>query len=141
MKRKRFRITCLIVFVFVLSYCGYNMVYATDSKTSNVDDDQETSQNSDEQIDYEFFEALGLYHTTAVFPDVITMIDGSWEILDNGQRKFIHNDNRDTVNGWQYIDGHWYFFDMNGIMYTGWLEDNGHIYYLSEDSSTIGQMP
>lgn len=34
-------------------------------------------------------------------------------------------------NGWGYIDG-WYYFDINGIMQTGWIYDKSQWYYLSD---------
>ncbi|MDR3597885.1 cell wall-binding protein [Clostridium sp.] len=32
--------------------------------------------------------------------------------------------------GWECIDGEWYYFDNNGYMKTGWLNDGGKWYYL-----------
>lgn len=32
---------------------------------------------------------------------------------------------------WEKIDGNWYYFDSNGIMQTGWVEDD--MYYCGED--------
>lgn len=37
----------------------------------------------------------------------------------------------DKVVGWKNIDGSWYYFDKDGIMYTGWLKDSGAWYNLS----------
>ena len=140
MKFKRSKITLLLLATIVVSCYGYQMAYATESKNGDYDYAHDGSQDADDQIDYEFFEALGLYYTTAVFPESILRIDGTWVIYANGQRRYIHNDNNYTINGWEYIDGHWYFFDLSGYMYTGWLADNGHIYYMSEETLTLGQM-
>lgn len=38
--------------------------------------------------------------------------------------------------GWKSIDGKWYYFNTDGIMYTGWLKDSGEWYNLSNN----GQM-
>ena len=39
------------------------------------------------------------------------------------------------------MNGSWYYFDADGYMHTGWLEWNGHWYYLeSKIGSTCGTM-
>lgn len=39
-------------------------------------------------------------------------------------------------NTWDRINDHWYYFDQNGIMMTGWIWNNDHWYYALPD----GQM-
>lgn len=34
---------------------------------------------------------------------------------------------------WQYINDHYYYFDADGYMVTGWLKDGSNYYYLKED--------
>ncbi|MFR4063541.1 MAG: hypothetical protein ACLT1I_12670 [Mediterraneibacter faecis] len=34
-----------------------------------------------------------------------------------------------TRNGWEYINGHWYYFDQSGWMVTGWLKLGNTWYY------------
>ena len=49
---------------------------------------------------------------------------GIWQFLVDGT----------PYVGWLYdTDGHHYYFNSDGIMQTGWLEDNGKRYYLDED--------
>ncbi|MGN0351736.1 MAG: metallophosphoesterase [Roseburia sp.] len=38
-------------------------------------------------------------------------------------------------NGWQYINGTWYFFNSNRYMETGWLQHNGIWYYLNSSGA------
>ena len=42
-----------------------------------------------------------------------------------------------AVTGWQYKNGHWYYYDSNGRIHTGWLYDRGVWYYL--DGSGVMQ--
>ena len=43
--------------------------------------------------------------------------------------------------GWKKINNKWYYFDGEGVMKTGWLQTKeGAWYYLSQDTSTKGQM-
>ena len=44
-----------------------------------------------------------------------------------------HGDGSCTKFGWEYIDGAWYFFDMNGWMETGWLQLGNNHYYLNSN--------
>ncbi|BBK76725.1 DUF4362 domain-containing protein [Clostridium butyricum] len=37
--------------------------------------------------------------------------------------------------GWQYIENNWYYFDSNGYMRTGWIEDGDNWYYLLENGA------
>ena len=37
-------------------------------------------------------------------------------------------------------NNHWYAIDMNSVMITGWLKDNGEYYYLSENSANKGEV-
>ena len=55
---------------------------------------------------------------------------GHW-ITENstGRKWFRHMNGNYTVNGWELILGQWYFFDHEGWMKTGWVQDNGVWYY------------
>jgi hypothetical protein len=43
----------------------------------------------------------------------------------------------DVQNGWIKKDGSWYFYDMNGLLYTGWLKDKGDWYYLDPENGMM----
>lgn len=45
----------------------------------------------------------------------------NWNWSENGERAV----------GWKAIDGNWYYFNKDGIMYTGWLKDGEKWYNLS----------
>ena len=42
-----------------------------------------------------------------------------------------HADGRYTTNGWEVINGAWYYFDGAGWMVTGWVKLSGTWYYLT----------
>ena len=43
--------------------------------------------------------------------------------IQNGSRWWYrHQDDSYTTNGWEYINGQWYYFDQSGWMVTGWLK-------------------
>ena len=54
-----------------------------------------------------------------------------WVQASDGRWWYRHADSSYTTNGWELIDGEWYWFDAKGWMYVGWLEYKGHWYYLS----------
>lgn len=40
------------------------------------------------------------------------------------------------VNGWQYIDGEWYWFDMGNVLFQGgWFNEGTGWYYANADGS------
>ena len=43
-----------------------------------------------------------------------------------------HADGSYTRDGWEQIDGKWYYFDADGWMVTGWVHYGQHWYYMSE---------
>ena len=60
-----------------------------------------------------------------------TMI--GWLEKDGGQWNYINNGIA-VRNCWENIGDHWYYFDSDGRMLTGWQELNGELYYLAEQS-------
>lgn len=52
-----------------------------------------------------------------------------WQNINN-EYKYVHDDASVTENGWEYIDGYWYYFGTDGWMTRGWIYINGYWYYL-----------
>ena len=52
-------------------------------------------------------------------------VGSDWYFVRNGA----------LVSGWEYINGHWYWFDSSAgcKMATGWIELSGSRYYLAQD--------
>ncbi len=48
---------------------------------------------------------------------------------------YCHADGSYTKDGWELIEGKWYYFDKDGWMITGWLNKNDKWYYLKSDGS------
>ena len=63
-----------------------------------------------------------------------------WNKFGSGWKYFIlpedEYDDFDYYNdGWEQIDGKWYFFDQDEWMLTGWIKDDGEWYYLKADGA------
>lgn len=131
----------LMCAVLTIGSLSTTSVMASSKKDCNTDDTQIQSHiNSETQIDYSYFEELGLYHVGYDVYMENTRQGGTWERTPSGNWMYIHEDGSFTTNGWERIDGYWYFFDQSGYMYTGWLEHNGKIYYLNENAPGRGRM-
>lgn len=63
--------------------------------------------------------------------------DGEWIQAADGRWRYRHSDGSYTVNGWEYINGSWYYFDASGWMMTGWIQVNGNWYYLSSSGAMV----
>lgn len=58
--------------------------------------------------------------------------NGQWIQEANGLWWYRHWDGSYTTNGWESINGKWFYFDASGWMVTGWIYYNGAWYYLYE---------
>ena len=61
---------------------------------------------------------------------------GSWKLV-NGSYSYLYSDGTKAVNCWLEIDGQWYYFNMQGIMATGWLKDGGNYFYLDPATGSM----
>lgn len=63
-------------------------------------------------------------------------VSGIW-IKDpvNGKWWYKHSDGTCTKNGWEYINGQFYYFDAYGWMVTGWQKVGNYWYYLGTGDS------
>lgn len=58
--------------------------------------------------------------------------EGEWIQAKDGRWWYRRGDGSYPADGWEVIDHHWYLFDKDGWMLTGWQQVNGEIYYLQE---------
>lgn len=77
--------------------------------------------------------AAGMFAT-----GVVSAAGGYWNETDEGWR-YLESNGRPVVNRFANIDGHWYSFDQDGIMQTGWynLPDSDIWYYFQKDGSAV----
>jgi lysozyme len=62
-----------------------------------------------------------------------TTISGTW-IIKNGKWWYEHTDGSYTSNGWEKIDGSWYYFDSEGWMAYDWKKAGNNWYYLGNSN-------
>ena len=55
---------------------------------------------------------------------------GAW-VQDGKKWKYMQSDGTYACDGWEYIDGEWYYFGTDEYMSVGWIKDNGVWYYLN----------
>ena len=71
-----------------------------------------------------FTEGALLYETT---------IAGGW-IIKNGKWWYEHTDGSYTKDGWEKIDGSWYYFDSKGWMAYDWKKNGNNWYFLGNSN-------
>lgn len=62
---------------------------------------------------------------------------GTWITDPSGKRWYRHSDGSYTKNGWEQIDGEWYYFDSSGWMKTGFILYNNYWYYCFPSSGKM----
>lgn len=62
---------------------------------------------------------------------------GEWRQGEDGRWWYRHADGSYTSDGWEYIDGHWYLFDVAGWMLTGWQKVGGKWYYMASSGAMM----
>ena len=75
-------------------------------------------------------------------PRVLT--NGTWVKNDDGSWMFVGTDGKPVI-GWKYLNtltgAHWFYFDNNGKMLTGWLvTEDGKWHYLNPNGDSVGAM-
>ena len=71
-----------------------------------------------------------------------TVSQAQWIQATDGTGRwwYKHADGSFTSNGWESINGKWYYFDAAGWMKTGWLAVGGSTYYLGSDGAMVTGM-
>ena len=71
-------------------------------------------------------------------PAVSAAGKGYWNESGNGWRYF-EDETRMVVNRFAHIDGHWYNFDQDGLMQTGWynLPSSDIWYYFDKNGMAV----
>ncbi len=71
-----------------------------------------------------------------------TLTSGNWEQTADGSWMFKGTNGSYCRNTWAYLSSktgsHWYYFDANGKMVTGWILSGGSWYYLTESGTYLG---
>lgn len=75
-------------------------------------------------------------------PRVLT--NGTWVKKDDGSWMFVGTDGKPVI-GWKYLNtltgAHWFYFDNNGKMLTGWLvTEDGKWHFLNPNGDSAGAM-
>lgn len=71
----------------------------------------------------------------------ITVYAGEW--VETESNSWQYRENTDLTTGWKEIEDHWYYFDSDGIMQTGWIKDenNNQWYYLNKNTGVWESKP
>ncbi|MDD3338931.1 MAG: peptidoglycan-binding protein [Lachnospiraceae bacterium] len=62
---------------------------------------------------------------------------GQWIQAPDGRWWYRHADGSYTTNGWEKINGKWYYFDASGWMMTGWVLTSGKWYYMDASGAML----
>ena len=70
----------------------------------------------------------------AVTSDILE-VDSDYMRNPTGTWKYLKADNTWAKNGWEQIDGKWYYFGSDNLMKTGWQKVRNYWYYLGDDGA------
>ncbi|OON87158.1 hypothetical protein BXO88_04610 [Oribacterium sp. C9] len=77
-----------------------------------------------------------VYGSTYYANSPVNTTDGQW-ILDQYGWWYRNADGSWTSNGWQLINGKYYYFNSQGYMKTGWIYWNNQYYYCGADGAML----
>jgi len=105
----------------------------TSESSSSKDTVSRTGANASSPVD-----VTGGPSTT--HSDGKTPAAGTWA-KDGKGWKFNYTTDRTSALGWEYVTWNgvsgWYYFNKEGYMLIGWIEDNGRKYYLDQPGETV----
>ena len=73
---------------------------------------------------------------TAAVAGVAMPVEAGWEQAGTEWR-YTDESGENAADGFQWIDGSWYFFDSSGTMRTGWEKEGGKWYYFSASGRMV----
>ena len=73
---------------------------------------------------------------TAAVAGAAMPVEAGWEQAGTEWR-YTDESGENAADGFQWIDGSWYFFDSSGTMRTGWEKEGGKWYYFSASGRMV----
>ena len=67
--------------------------------------------------------------------EIIPALNAGWKTDAAGTHYY--NEKGEAVKYWQKIDGSWYYFRGDTVMFTGWLKSDGNWYYFNKGSGAM----
>lgn len=67
-----------------------------------------------------------------LYVDWLGTTSGRWRVYSTG-KKYQKEDRTYCANGWEMIQGDWYYFNAEGYVQTGWIQVGDKQYYLDGD--------
>ena len=107
----------------------------TDASNNSSSDAASNTSNSSSVSNSSADLGLSSSTSSSTSTSAETPVAPTW-MYSNGRWWYKHANGSYTKNGWDKIDGVWYYFDDEGWMKTGWVKD-GKWYYLSESGAML----
>lgn len=138
-------------------YTNLNWMVNKWSKTKIVEDEVKIwMAQYNATMDYKDKNAVHIwqYSSKGMVPGITGMVDKNVCLLpleellqsqkaewreQNGKYCYRHADGSFAQNGWEQIDGKWYYFDSDGWIQTGWIKDKEKWYYLKESGEMASE--
>ncbi len=109
---------------------SYNAELTVPGGSTSEPDDSDDDDDDDYGSSSSSSSSRGPGSTTTVKPSNATAVDegskGTWQKDDKGWWFSYTADGSYAKDSWHMINGHWYSFDAEGYIKTGWQYDNGY---------------
>ena len=114
--------------------------YVTESEAASIKSTYNASVNSTTSSSSSSYTSsltgTTVYGSTAYANSPVNSTGGQW-IQDQNGWWYRNADGSWTSNGWQLINGKYYFFSTSGYMKTGWIYWNNQYYYCGSDGAML----
>ena len=122
------------------SYVESDDLYVTESAASSIRSTYNASINSSTSSSSSSYVSgltgTTVYGSSSYANSAVNSTGGQW-ILDQYGWWYRNPDGSWTSNGWQLINGKYYFFNTSGYMKTGWIYWNNQYYYCGADGAML----